>query len=147
MTVHRLSFGCVYDFLCCAKLVSLVRSLLFIFAFTDGLTTSEKLLRYALTEEFRYLYEASLAAVAMVGEGHVQNLVAEEVPSTKHGFQYACFLNSKYESYLWEIANIKDVDLSTLNISWVDGEKTTLGAWTAGRRRHGPRAPHPALPW
>ena len=94
---------------------------------TDGLTTSEKLLRYALTEEFRYLYEASLAAVAMVGEGHVQNLVAEEVPSTKHGFQYAYFINGKYESYLSEIANVKDVDLSTLNISWVDGEKTTLG--------------------
>lgn len=92
-----------------------------------GLSTADRIIRFALEQEFYYLYEASLAAVAMVGEGHVQNLVAESVPTTQHGFQYACFLNSKYESYLWEIANIKDVDLSTLNISWVDGEKTTLG--------------------
>ena len=93
----------------------------------EGLTSAEKILRFALTEEFSYLKECSLASVAMVGEGHVDSLLKDVVPSAPYGFEHVSIHNSNADIWMDRIVNINDIDLSSIDINWVDGEKKTLG--------------------
>lgn len=88
-------------------------------------STSEQIVDFALMNEFGYASGRSLAGVAMVGEGYLSELIAKE-PDIEP-------LNTHYVNYWADEFNINPMymcrlsDVSSQKITWIDGERTTLG--------------------
>ena len=86
---------------------------------------AEKIVTFALANEFMCTANYSLADVAMVGEGYVQGLI-ENHPHTKpilNGYMYYYADNSSIDaSYMAKLDDIKSVQ----SIIWLDGEKASL---------------------
>lgn len=97
-----------------------------------GITTAEQLVNYALTLELECIIDYSLSCVAMVGKGHVDNLIENNPPSASMMMDvYGFYMhqNDLYDGWMdfSDIAHSDKVKLDELDIIWVDGEKTTLG--------------------
>ncbi len=96
-----------------------------------AITTAQQLVNYALTLELDCIINYSLSCVAMVGNGHVDNLIENNPPSAEMmmDMYFYMYQNDQYEAWMdvYDIAHIDKVKLDELDIIWVDGEKTTLG--------------------
>lgn len=86
--------------------------------------TADKLLDYALYEEFMSAFNGSFAGIAMVGNGFIERISAFESSSKPiSGGNIYFFGNSLYIDPFF-ISSLQDVKKK--NIVWVNGEKNTL---------------------
>lgn len=93
----------------------------------ENLSAADTILRIALEGEFNDLAYSSLATSAMVGEGHVAKLVENALPITRPGYPYSYLEGTGVGNAISGVANVNDIDFNSVDITWVDGEKTTLG--------------------
>lgn len=87
-------------------------------------SSAEKLIDFALANEFQTASNYSLAGVAMTGAGHVDTMIANKTPifNITHGWLY---YNGKELSI--DPAYMTTLDqISDQKIIWLDGEKTEL---------------------
>lgn len=90
-------------------------------------STTDQLVDFALMNEFAYAQSSSLASVMMTGEGYVQNLIEKEPSIYPLNTNYVNYygINTDMNIDPEYMAQLKDV--SSQKITWLDGEKTTLG--------------------
>lgn len=93
---------------------------------TEGLSTAEELVNYALYQELSYITEYSLAGVAMVGEGFVDNLLKQMPVKTSLGVDYAYFYSENVDTGFDYITDFDEILEKNANVIWIDGEKTSL---------------------
>ncbi|MBQ4069743.1 MAG: ABC transporter ATP-binding protein/permease [Lachnospiraceae bacterium] len=90
----------------------------------EHVTTSEQLANYALLNEFNYCKDYSLAKIAMVGAGHIDELV-KRTPDIYEIIKVWIYGYSEEGSfdpyYVTELDRVKDDE-----IIWIDGEKDEL---------------------
>lgn len=89
-------------------------------------SSGEKLIDFVLANEFYYAKYYSFASVAMVGSGHMENII-EKCPRISPLRDKFMYLNSEYSGSIDPeyISKLDDIDKDT--IMWLDGEKTSLG--------------------
>lgn len=92
----------------------------------DYSSTSDRLVDFVLANEFYYTKYYSLASVAMVGSGHMENII-EKCPKISPLRDKYMYLYSDYDGAIdpYYISKLDDIDKNT--IMWLDGEKASLG--------------------
>lgn len=92
----------------------------------EHMTAAEDLLFYALLSEFYEEEAAGLNTMLMVGEGHLDRVIEEEpkMVSMDNGWMYFED-NGEYSIESYYLAKLSDV--KDAKITWLDGERTTLG--------------------
>ncbi len=91
----------------------------------ENKTKAEKMLDFILMNEFSSAAEYSYTGIAMVGEGHLQRIIANRPPMTEITEGYISFSGENYSvdsNYFARLSDVKDE-----KIIWVDGVKTSLG--------------------
>lgn len=91
----------------------------------QGISTAEKLVNYALANEFFYAGTYSLSNLAMVGEGFNERLLAEEPDIAPLQDVYMWAYNEDISVDPNYIARLGDIESDA--ICWLDGEKKVLG--------------------
>lgn len=87
-------------------------------------STADKVIDFALANEFQTAASYSLIGVAMTGAGHVETLLANKAPIYDITKGYIYYNNTECNIdpfYMTTLDQIKDQ-----NIIWIDGEKTEL---------------------
>ena len=91
----------------------------------EGTSAAMELLNYALYSEFVYVAEYSLASVMMVGEGFLDDIIAEMPPAV--GISgWVDLYNDSVNVSTDMLVNFDDVDWKEMDVIWLDGEKTSL---------------------
>ncbi len=91
----------------------------------EYMTTAEKLVYFALANEFSYSSRYSLACVAMVGSGMMEKLIAAQPPVKDLTAGNLYFYNDTMGFNPQYIGRLSDFKKD--QILWLDGEKETLG--------------------
>ena len=89
------------------------------------MSTSEQLVNFALMNEFSYEAYNSLSGIIMVGEGYLSELIEKEPAISPLNTKYVQYMSNDFwldPSYMCRLS-----DVSSLKITWIDGEKTSLG--------------------
>lgn len=93
---------------------------------TVGLTASEEIAHMVLYNEMECIMRYSMAGVAMVGEGFVDKIIAEQPPIYPYGVDYAWFDGDTLSVEFDNIAEFEEALESGIEITWIDGERTSL---------------------
>lgn len=88
-------------------------------------TQAEKLLEFAMINEFKTEQHYGIASVIMVGDGYVDKMTADQ-PVLHSVSGYANFQSDDMNVYSHEYVLYLD-EIDKDKITWVDGEKTSLG--------------------
>lgn len=88
-------------------------------------SSSERLANYALNQELECIKQYSLSCAVMMGEGSVQQMIAEEPSLVEMGTFWAGLYNDRTNIDGNYFARLSDIDSS--KITWIDGEKKELG--------------------
>ena len=95
----------------------------------DYTSTAQRLVDYALYNEFYYAHTYGMASAAMVGEGHVSNLIEHEpkLLASNGSVVFYCSDASDGEIDIWTEYCAELEDIPKDDILWIDGERDTLG--------------------
>ncbi len=92
---------------------------------------ADMLVNYALYTELNYLQQFSFASVAMVGEGHLTEMIENEPRTIQLTSSWVWFNGSNSSETMWLDTNAQYLgtleEIKDCEIIWLDGEKTTLG--------------------
>lgn len=91
-----------------------------------GITAAEEIAHMVLYNEMTCIMHYSMAGVAMVGEGYVDKIIEEQPPIYPYGVEYAWFSGETVDVEFENIAKFGEALESGVEITWLDGEKTTL---------------------
>lgn len=92
----------------------------------EGASTADELVNFVLYQEFKYVQGFSLASAMMVGEGFLDKIV-DEMPPAVYISGYMDLYNDEMGAGTDHLMDFKDLDTDKVNITWIDGEKTSLG--------------------
>lgn len=97
----------------------------------EMLSDAEMLVNYALATELSYLQQYSLMCVAIVGEGHLDEILANEPTTHELRNSWLWFNASNDAGNMWMDSNANYIgnldEIKDCDIIWLDGERTTLG--------------------
>ena len=91
------------------------------------MSTADQIVNFALMNEFGYEANSSLAGIIMVGEGHLSGLIEKEPHISPLSSVYVYYYSSQDDFILDPSYMCRLSDVSSLDITWLDGEKTVLG--------------------
>ncbi len=94
--------------------------------YKEGTTPAEELVNQVLYSEFRYVKEYSLASAMMVGEGFLDDIIAEMPPAVYISGWFNMY-NDSMDVGSDYLIDFNDLNMEEVNITWIDGEKTSLG--------------------
>lgn len=92
--------------------------------YMEGLSTSERLINYALANELRGIWDYSLSCAAMVGQGQVQKMIDEDPQYIESDDFLIWIYNEDYQMDAYKVTKLSQIDTS--KITWLDGEKKKL---------------------
>lgn len=88
-------------------------------------STSEQIVDFALMNEFSYASGYSLAGIMMVGEGYLSELIEKEPAISPLNTKYVYYWADEFSLDPTYMCRLSDV--ASQKITWIDGERTTLG--------------------
>lgn len=91
------------------------------------MSTADQIVNFALMNEFGYEANSSLARIIMVGEGYLSKLIENEPHISPLSSVYVYYYSSQDDMMLDPSYMCKLSDVSSLDITWFDGEKSILG--------------------
>ncbi len=92
----------------------------------EGASAADELVDYVLYSEFTYVKNYSLASAMMVGEGFLDDIVAE-MPPAVYISGYFNLYNDSMDVGSDYLIDFDELNKDKVDIIWIDGEKTSLG--------------------
>lgn len=91
------------------------------------MSTADQIVNFALMNEFGYEANSSLARIIMVGEGYLSKLIENEPHISPLSSVYVYYYSSQDDMVIDPSYMCKLSDVSSLDITWFDEEKSVLG--------------------
>ncbi|MCI9369423.1 MAG: ABC transporter permease [Lachnospiraceae bacterium] len=91
------------------------------------MSTADQIVNFALMNEFGYEANSSLARIIMVGEGYLSKLIENEPYISPLSSVYVYYYSSQDDMVIDPSYMCKLSDVSSLDITWFDEEKSVLG--------------------